>query len=144
MIGCTGDDLCPVVATLAYLALRGGNQGPLFQFKDGSPLTQLSERSRRHSRVWDTHPRDIQDTVFVQGLHPQQLQQGWKTRLLRQWGGGRVQLTCYILEYHETSSGEYHQCCPRSRSVTYSIILLYRDTFFIPSVNHSIGIERSQ
>ena len=100
----------------------------------------LSERSRRHSRVWDTHPRDIQDTVFGQGLHPQQRQQDWKTRLLRQWGGGRVRLTCYISEYHETSSGEYHQCCQRSRSVIYSIMLLYRDTF-IPSVNHSIGIE---
>ena len=89
----------------------------------------LSEQSRRHFRVWDTHPRDIQDTVFGQRLHPRQRQQGWKTRLLRQWGGGRVQLTCYILEYHETNSREYHQCCPRSRSVTYSIILLYRDTF---------------
>ena len=40
VIGCTGDDLCPVAATLAYLAIRGGNQGPLFQFKDGSPLTR--------------------------------------------------------------------------------------------------------
>ena len=38
--GRTGDDLCPVAATLAYLAIRGGNQGPFFQFKDGSPLTR--------------------------------------------------------------------------------------------------------
>ena len=40
MIGCTGDDIYPVVAMLAYLAIHGGNQGPLFQFKDGSPLTR--------------------------------------------------------------------------------------------------------
>ena len=33
----TGDDLCPVVATLAYLVVHGGNQGP---FKDGSLLTR--------------------------------------------------------------------------------------------------------
>ena len=40
MIGHTGDDLCPVAAILAYPAIHGGNQGPLFQFKDGSPCTR--------------------------------------------------------------------------------------------------------
>ena len=40
VIGRTGDDLCPVAAMLAYLAVSGGNQGPLFQFKEGSPLTR--------------------------------------------------------------------------------------------------------
>ena len=39
-IGRTGDDLCPVAALMAYLAVRGMKQGPLFQMKDGQPLTR--------------------------------------------------------------------------------------------------------
>ena len=39
-IGKTGDDLCPVAALTSYLAVRGSADGPLFQFKDRSPLTK--------------------------------------------------------------------------------------------------------
>ena len=39
-IGCTGDDLCPVAAFMAYLAVRGMKQGPLFQTKDGLPVSR--------------------------------------------------------------------------------------------------------
>ena len=46
VIGATGDDLCPVTAMLAYLAVRGGAQGPLFQFGNGSPLTRTVFVSR--------------------------------------------------------------------------------------------------
>ena len=40
VIGSTQDDLCPVAALLAYLATRGGSPGPLFCFKQGTPLTR--------------------------------------------------------------------------------------------------------
>lgn len=40
VIGKTDDHLCPVSALLAYLAKRGSNPGPLFQWKDGTPLTK--------------------------------------------------------------------------------------------------------
>ena len=37
----TGTDLCPVSALLDYLVLRGPHDGPLFTFKDASPLTRV-------------------------------------------------------------------------------------------------------
>ena len=39
-VGRTHNPLCPVVAMLRYLALRGFQQGPLFRWSDGSPLTR--------------------------------------------------------------------------------------------------------
>lgn len=39
-IGKTGDELCPVSATLAYMESRGPNPGPFFKFKDNTPLTK--------------------------------------------------------------------------------------------------------
>ena len=39
-IGRTFNSLCPVVAILRYLAIRGVDDGPLFQWQDGSPLTR--------------------------------------------------------------------------------------------------------
>jgi len=39
-MGSTGDALCPVAALLAYLAVRGGEYGPLFRLKDGRSLTR--------------------------------------------------------------------------------------------------------
>ena len=38
--GTTRDQLCPVSAVLAYLALRGTTPGPLFQPENGVPLTK--------------------------------------------------------------------------------------------------------
>lgn len=40
VVGRTDDDLCPVAGTLAYLAVRGTSEGPLFLCKDGKPLTK--------------------------------------------------------------------------------------------------------
>ena len=38
-IGRTDNDLCPVAAVLAFMALRGPGPGPFFRFHDGKPLT---------------------------------------------------------------------------------------------------------
>ena len=42
VIGRTDNPICPVTAMMAYLAVRGMNQGPLFRCQDGSPLTRDS------------------------------------------------------------------------------------------------------
>ena len=39
-VGKTGDNLCPVAAVTAFLAIRGNSPGPMFQFKDRTPLTK--------------------------------------------------------------------------------------------------------
>ena len=40
-LGSTGDNLCPVAAALmSYLSLRGDKLGPLFQWKDQTPLSK--------------------------------------------------------------------------------------------------------
>ena len=39
-VGRTNNDLCLIAAMLAYIARRGGDQGPLFRRSDGQPLTQ--------------------------------------------------------------------------------------------------------
>lgn len=39
-LGRTNVDLCPVAALLAYIAVRPSTQGPLFIFRDGTPLTR--------------------------------------------------------------------------------------------------------
>ena len=36
-----GEELCPVAALLAYLAVRGGAEGPLFRLQDGRYLTSV-------------------------------------------------------------------------------------------------------
>ena len=39
-VGKTGGPLCPVMAVLDYVVVRGARQGPLFHFQDGRPLTR--------------------------------------------------------------------------------------------------------
>ena len=41
-LGTTGSVVCPVQAILQYLAVRSAQQGPLFIFRDGSPLTRVA------------------------------------------------------------------------------------------------------
>lgn len=39
-VGRTNCTLCPVAAVLAYMIRRGPRPGPLFEFRDGRPLTR--------------------------------------------------------------------------------------------------------
>ena len=39
-LGETGDGICPVLAVMAYAAVRGGSPGPFFRTTDGLPLTK--------------------------------------------------------------------------------------------------------
>ena len=39
-LGATGNDLCPVAAVSAYLAIRGREPGPFFRFASGAALTR--------------------------------------------------------------------------------------------------------
>ncbi len=39
-VGRSGNELCPVVAILSYIARRGDGPGSFFTFSDGTPLTK--------------------------------------------------------------------------------------------------------
>ena len=39
-LGFTEDELCPVAAVTAYLAVRGRDPGPFFRLKGGAPLSR--------------------------------------------------------------------------------------------------------
>jgi hypothetical protein len=52
-IGSTSDDLCPVAAITAYMALRGDSQGPFFRFSNTRPLTK--DQFTKHVREALTH-----------------------------------------------------------------------------------------
>ena len=39
-VGRANSSLCPIVATLSYMAVRGSQPDPFFVFKDGTPLTK--------------------------------------------------------------------------------------------------------
>ena len=71
MLGRMQTELCPVVAILAYIAVRPTVSGPLFVFKDGSFLT----RDRLVSAIRRTLSSagiNTTDTVFGLGPPPQQ------------------------------------------------------------------------
>lgn len=57
-LGRTGLPICPVVALLAYLALRGQRPGPLFLFRDGSPLSR-QRLIHQVRQVLQTHGMEI-------------------------------------------------------------------------------------
>ena len=50
-LGRTGNELCPVSAVLAYLAIRQPAPGPLFIFEDGTPLTRRQLITRLHEAL---------------------------------------------------------------------------------------------
>ena len=59
IIGWAEGPLCPVAAVLAYIALRGPGEGPLFRFQDGCSLT------RQH------HVAKLREVLQEVGLHPE-------------------------------------------------------------------------
>jgi len=50
-LGKTGDDLCPVAAISAFLAIRGSSAGPFFQLPGSVPLTKDSFTTRVRSAL---------------------------------------------------------------------------------------------
>jgi len=73
-------DLCQVSAMLAYLLVRGRQDGPLFRFQDGKPLT----RPRFVSTMWNVLVTAGIQTAAAMGM---------ETLSSVLWDIGRVWLT---------------------------------------------------
>ena len=41
IVGSTNNEICPILACLAYITVRGSSPGPFFCLEDGSPLTKV-------------------------------------------------------------------------------------------------------
>lgn len=54
-MGKTGDDICPVAALLRYLSLRGPCPGPLFRWREGTPLTRVRFVAEVRSALEQAH-----------------------------------------------------------------------------------------
>ena len=65
-LGRTDTQLCPVAALLAYLAVRGPGEGPLFRFEDGRALTRtrLVTEVRRSLAGCNLRPQDYSGHSF--------------------------------------------------------------------------------
>ena len=79
MLGKTDSQICPVAAILTYLHLRGQKNGPMFIFKDGSPLTpdKFSCVVNQTVKMQDGKVT-LLHTVFVWVLHLQQRLSGFR------------------------------------------------------------------
>ena len=64
-LGRTESSLCPVLSMLAYLALRPPTPGPLFIFRDGTPLSRVSLLPiyERRCATWASSPLGFPATV---------------------------------------------------------------------------------
>ena len=92
VLGKTGDDLCPIVALLDYLARRGDKPGALFQWQDQTPLskTRFVEAVRQALTAAHLPAQVMQATALGLGQQPRQLWRDWKTRQFRLWEDGKV------------------------------------------------------
>ena len=90
--------LCPVHALKSYLALRKGNNGPLFQFADGSPVSRsfftqklraVLEFNRFNTQVYKTHSFRIgaASDAATRGVPTATIQQmgRWKSDALKNY-----------------------------------------------------------
>ncbi len=60
VVGRTQDKMCPVAATLAYLALRGNGPGFLFHFRNGKPL------------IKNRFVEEVRSALAAAGLNPKE------------------------------------------------------------------------
>ena len=76
-LGRTDNDLCPVAAVTAYLAVRGRGPGPFFRLEGGAPLSRelLVKRCCKQGALMS---RSIQATASKSEQQQRQQQQVWK------------------------------------------------------------------
>ena len=74
------NDLCPVAAMLAFLAVRGGEDGPLFCNLDSSPVTkhQVIDRVRLALQTLSLDNKAMLATASVSGQPLQRQNKVWR------------------------------------------------------------------
>jgi len=96
-LGKTGESLYPVAALLSWLVIRGNGKGPLFQYANGTPLTQsnfTAEFRRALGRI-GVDPRNYSGHSFRAGTATEAASQGvgYATiKLLGRWKSSAYQV----------------------------------------------------
>ena len=96
-VGKTGDDLCPVSAVMAYLAVRQGNLGALFRFQDGRLLTptRLTGKVREALEALGLHSEHYAGHSFSIGAATTAAERGLEDSLIKALG--RWESTAYLV-----------------------------------------------
>ena len=81
ILGRTEDDICPVLALLNYLSKRGSKHGALFQWQNGTPLseTKFVEATHQALTAAQLPAKDYAGHSVRIGLQQQLPQPAWKT-----------------------------------------------------------------
>ena len=121
VIRSTQDDLCPVAALLAYLAVRGGSPGPLFRFMNGLPLTRPEFVSRVKGALQSlAYPdKDFAGHSFRAGAASTAAAMGIEDSVINPWGDGRSPhiFTVYTTPSIAAERGN-HSFVQRTRNLT--------------------------
>ena len=93
-LGHTGDELCPVSAVLAFLAVRGSAPGPLFRWSDGRFLTKAAFTSTLREAL-STLGYDASEYAghsFRIGVATMAAERGIEVKMLGRWDSSAYQL----------------------------------------------------
>ena len=113
-LGQTGNELCPVVATTAYLAVRGRSPGPLFRFEVGATLSRegLVQRVREALQPSGMDMSKYSAHSFRIGAATTAAMVGVEDSLIKTLGGG-AQHTCLIFKSLGRDWLPFLISCPR-------------------------------
>ena len=109
VLGRTYQDICPVVAAMAYLAVRRHGEGPLFKFADGRYLTKehFTHRIREALVALGLHSEDYAGHSFRIGAATMAVQIGLEDSTFRTLG--RWKSDTYLRTTPERSFSLYFQ-----------------------------------
>ena len=104
-VGKTGCALCPVAGVLAYMAVRGDEEGPFFKFDNGQPLTKskFTQRIRQALQVVGLPCQSFAGTALGSEPPPQLPGLALKIRRFRCWVDGTVQHSWTTSGYPENN-----------------------------------------
>lgn len=101
VVGHTRSDICPVVAMVDYLAIRGSHPGPFFTSSPSSPLTKhhFVDAIREALQALGFPPNLYAGHSSALGRPQRLLGLGWKTPSSRHWADGAVPHSCHMFEH---------------------------------------------
>ena len=104
-MGRTDNDLCPVAAVLAFMALRGPGPGPFFRFSDGKPLTRsrLVAKLKESIQAAGVNCAAYSGHSFRSGAATTTASQGIGDATIKCWAAGKAASTSCTIRRPESN-----------------------------------------